>query len=362
MTNDTIDLDAFFTSAENKPSSQNNNGTPTSPASSEPSELEKEFSRLLSSFVNEDTNKILDDFFETPTKPKESFIDQDTTTKVSRNSLDNFLTSPPNDDDDGLSSFITPQTEQTSQPQASSSSQNTSTDIDDLNKELKQEEAELARAVLNFKDGIYAISAKKKLKNPKTDYNDDMLKPNYKPSIGKKIANFLIEGWDVLNNYDPENMKRLKKDANDEQFLDFASSLNDTDMQLVVISYVEILINLEICETKYEQMKEIIQKNKIKKELYEEYQMLQEKRLKFIEKVKSQKFPIDADKLINNYFKAAQKDPKGAFEALTKNPAMFTPIQFDKMKAKFFGLIKITPEDGIKMNRKIGEFIKKLKV
>ena len=159
-----------------------------------------------------------------------------------------------------------------------------------------------------------------------------------------------------------QNMKRLSKNATDEEYLVFAESLTDTDMQLAIISYVEILINLEICEVKYEQLKEIAVKNRIKKELYEEYLMLQERKNLFIEKLKEQKFPINVDKLINNYFNAAQKDSKGAFAALTKNPAMFSPIEFDKIKPKFFGLIKVTPEDGIKYNQKIGTFIKKLKI
>ena len=109
-------------------------------------------------------------------------------------------------------------------------------------------------------------------------------------------------------------------------------------------------------------MKEIATKNRIKKELYEEYISLQERKTLFIKKIKEQNFPIDADRLMNNYFKAAQKDAKGAFEALTKNPALFSPIEFNKIKPKFFGLIKVAPEDGIKINQKIGAFIKKLKI
>ena len=81
-----------------------------------------------------------------------------------------------------------------------------------------------------------------------------------------------------------------------------------------------------------------------------------------ITKLKEKDFPIDADRLINNYFRVAQKDPDGSFEALTKNPAMFSPIEFDKIRPKFFGLIKVTPEDGIKANQKIGKFVKNLKV
>ncbi len=227
---------------------------------------------------------------------------------------------------------------------------------------LKDEERELARAISNFQDGVYALADKKNFKMPETEYTEEALKPNYKPSVGKKIAQYMLACWDIINKYDPENMKRLSKDATDEDYLTFAETLTDTDMQLSIISYVEILINMEVCENSYAQRKEIIQKNRIKRELYEEYMELQERKATFIRKLKEKNFPIDADRLINGYFRAAQKDPDGSFEALTKNPAMFSPIEFDKIRPKFFGLIKVTPEDGIKANQKIGAFIKKLKV
>ena len=206
------------------------------------------------------------------------------------------------------------------------------------------------------------LSMKKNLKLPNTDYEPDMLIPNYKPSIGKKIAEYLISCWDIINKYAPEDMKRLAPDADDEGYLSFAETLNDTDLQLAIISYVEILIDIEICEVSYEQKKEIMIKNRIKRELYEEYMELQERKKMFIAKLKEKNFPIDVDRLINNYFRAAQKDADGSFEALVKNPAMFSPIQMEKIKPKFFGLIKVTPEDGVKANQKIGAFVKKLKV
>jgi len=277
--------------------------------------------------------------------------------------LDGFVSAPVSNSSGGLDGFVnTPQT--TSSPSGeldSLISESVTPETEDTNS-LKAEEQELARAVSNFKDGVTAMASNKNLKMPQTDYEESMLIPNYKPSVGKKIAQYLLACWDVINKYDPENMKRLSPDAGDEEFLSFAESLNDTYMQLAIISYVEILINIEICEVSYEQKKELLLKNKIKRELYEEYMELQERKNMFIQKLKEKNFPIDADKLINNYFRAAQKDADGAFDALTKNPAMFSRIEVEKLKPKFFGLIKVTPEDGIKVNQKIGKFIKNLKV
>lgn len=248
----------------------------------------------------------------------------------------------------GLDSMVTPPAEQEATTKESSG--------------LKEEERELAQKIKNFQDSMGVISMKKNLKTPTTDYMPEMLIPNYKPSIGKKIAEYLLASWDIINKYAPEDMKRLAPDADDEGYLSFAETLNDTDLQLAIISYVEILIDIEICEVSYEQKKEIMIKNRIKKELYEEYMALQERKKLFIAKLKEKNFPIDVERLMNNYFRAAQKDPDSSFEALTKNPAMFAPIQMEKIKPKFFGLIKVTPEDGIKANQKIGAFIKKLKV
>lgn len=297
--------------------------------------LEDEFAKLLNDFINQDTAP------SNITKNQEPVISQTTT---NTENLDAFISN------DSLGNK--PISQQTNTPIENTAEKNT----------LKTEEMELSQAINRFQEGMNYISNAKNLKLPKTDYNKTMLQPNYKPSVGKIIAQYLVSCWDIVNKYDPENMKRLSPTANDEEYLTFAETLNDTSLQLVIISYVEILINIEICEVKYKQKKEIAVKNRIKKELYEEYQKLQERKQIFIRKLKEKNFPIDVDRLINNYFRAAQKDSKGAFEALTKNPATFSPIEFEKLHTRFFGLIKVTPEDGIKANQKIGKFIKKLKV
>jgi hypothetical protein len=82
---------------------------------------------------------------------------------------------------------------------------------------------------------------------------------------------------------------------------------------------------------------------------------------KYIDAIKKKEFPIDAERLVNNYFRLSNKDPEGSFKALVNNPATYAPIDFSKIKARFFGLIKVKPQDGIRINRKIGDFLKKLK-
>lgn len=353
MSDDKQGLDSFLTQETSAPKQE-----------TQTVNLEDEFAKLLNNFI---TEKVDNKETSQPSQPAAPASD----------GLDSFITqSQPAAT--GLDSFLTP-TQETQSVNSNVSTQNnnsldalitnvevpapvTVNETENSENPMHSEEQELARAVTNFQDGVYALADKKNLKMPQTDYRNEMLVPNYKPSVGKKIAQYLLACWDLINKYDPENMSRLSPDANDEEYLTFAESLSDTDMQLSIISYVEILINMEICEVQYEQKKELALKNRIKKELYEEYMELQERKNIFKQKLKEKNFPIDTDKLIDNYFRAAQKDAEGAFQALTKNPAMFSPIQFEKMRPRFFGLIKVTPEDGIKANQKIGEFIKKLKV
>lgn len=384
-------LDAFLSTDE--PNNTKDN-TPPVQEEAKPAggtSLEDEFTRLLNDFISdnsgststepqtepapsasfESTDSGLDSFATEESVPQEGGLDSFATSEPESGGLDDFSSSP--SESGGLDGFVSPEQEG---QQSLSDFQDTETgelldtlispgeESEEKTEEggLKSEEQELARAIANFKDGVEAMASSKNLKMPQTDYNETMLSPNYKPSVGKKIAQYLLDCWDVINKYDPENMKKLSPEAGDEEYLSFAEGLSDTYMQLAIISYVEILINLEICETSYEQKKEMAIKNRIKRELYEEYMELQERKRIFIEKLKEKNFPIDADNLINNYFRAAQKDPDGSFEALTKNPAMFSPIQFEKMHPRFFGLIKVTPEDGVKANQKIGTYIKKLKV
>lgn len=72
-------------------------------------------------------------------------------------------------------------------------------------------------------------------------------------------------------------------------------------------------------------------------------------------------FPVDGKKLITNYLKAYEKDKKEAYKVLITNPAMFAPLQMDKAKKGLFGG-KPKPEEGHRINKELGTFLKHLKV
>ncbi len=227
---------------------------------------------------------------------------------------------------------------------------------------LGPDELELAQAYANFIDPVSTIAAIHEISEPELIFKPEMMIPNYKPSVGKKIAKDAIACWDIMFQAFPDKLSMINPGASDEEFLNFAEGLSDQNLQFAIISYVEILIDIENCEITYEQKRLIAQRRRIERELYEEYQRRRERKLKFIEEVKKRNFPVDADRLINNYFKTSSKDAKGAYEALIKNPAVYAPIEFHKIKPRFFGLLKVTPKDGIRENHRLGEFLKHLKV
>lgn len=124
---------------------------------------------------------------------------------------------------------------------------------------------------------------------------------------------------------------------------------------------MEILIEIEGCELNYAERKLKAERRKIERQMYEEHQARVERSQRYIEAIRKKEFPIDAERLVKNFFKTSNKDAEGAYKMLTNNPATFAPIEINKIKPRLFGLIKVTPQDGIRVNREIGDFIKKLK-
>lgn len=223
------------------------------------------------------------------------------------------------------------------------------------------DEAELAQAYQNFITSITAISDQREIPLPTFEFEPERLNPNYKPSVGKQIVRDTLLCWDLMFTAYPEKLSTLNPNSTDEQFLNFAEGLSDQNLQLAIISYVEILIDIENCEISYEERRLKSQRRRIEKALYEEYQRRKERKERFIKAVREKHFPIDEERLINNYFKTATKDASAAYEVLTTNPAMYAPIENDKIKPRMFGLIKVKPQDGIRENHRIGAYLKKLK-
>ncbi len=228
--------------------------------------------------------------------------------------------------------------------------------------ELGSDESELAQAFINFQTSVNKLAVENLQHKFVCQFTIDSLYPNYKPSTGRVLSEDIVVGWLTLSKIYPDTVGQFPTDSSDEEFLNFAEKLQNQDLQLAVISYVEILIDMESCELSYQAKLIKYRESHIKKVMYEEYLARKERQRKFTEALAARGFPVDADRLISNYFRVAQKDFEGAYKALTTNPAIFAPIDFSKIKPRLFGLIKVTPKDGIKVNMEIGKFLKNLKV
>lgn len=231
----------------------------------------------------------------------------------------------------------------------------------DASYQLAEEEKRLYNAYCEFIKSVVNCAKEHQAEIPEFLFSAEDLLPRFSPNRTENLKEDIAACWDVLLQNESAKLAKLPYDASDEQILDFAEKISAPNLQLSLISYVETLIETDACETAYNIRKVKYQKHKIEKELYEQHQRTLEKKRLYAQAVRERNFPIDADLLINNFFKTASKDPQGAFEILTKNPATYAPIQIDKIPNRLFGLIKAGPEDGKAVNKKLGKFLAGIK-
>lgn len=297
------------------------------------------------SFSSEDFDKLLDDFISSQLEDTEDTLAELSTPVSSQNSEpDEPLSNEPETEEDNelLSEFL---------------SQIVDPDADNL----ALEEKRLFNAYKGLIAASNACGEEAEVKLPKYKFTAKDLLPRFRPSRTENLNQDIVKAWEVLIEAQPIRLTSLPANASDEQILNFAEKTTDKNLQMALVSYVETLIETDACEVAYNLRKIRYQKHKIEKKLFEEQQQRREKMRKYIEAIKKKNFPVDAEMLVNNFFKTVRKDPEGAKKILENNPATFAPILFEKIKARFFGLIKPKPEDGIKINKKIGKFLKKLK-
>ncbi len=226
---------------------------------------------------------------------------------------------------------------------------------------LAEEEKNLFDAYSNFIKSAEQIAKKNKINLPKFRIKEELLLPRYKPYLNQDFAYDTLRCWDILIKAYPSRVQNINPGASDEDLLNYAEKVTDEDLQMFIISYVETLIELEGCEIAYEKRRLKAKRKKIEKEIVEEHQRRVEKMKKYINAIEDKEFPVNAERLVNNYFKNAARDADGAYKVLTNNPATFSPIEVSKIKDRFFGLIKAKPEDGIRVNKELGNFLKNLK-
>lgn len=232
---------------------------------------------------------------------------------------------------------------------------------DENSAKLNEGERSLYRAYQNYFYAVRAMAESADRQPPAPSITAENLYPHFKPKTGRRISQDILNGWDIMLKIFPQELASLNPAGTDDELLDFAEKASDDNLQLAIISYVEILIEIEGCELNYAERKLKAERRKIERQMYEEHQARVERSQRYIEAIRKKEFPIDAERLVKNFFKTSNKDAEGAYKMLTNNPATFAPIEINKIKPRLFGLIKVTPQDGIRVNRKIGDFIKKLK-
>ena len=132
---------------------------------------------------------------------------------------------------------------------------------------------------------------------------------------------------------------------------------NDDFWRRLLMDYIEI--KQEEDEAAVEEQRTEIQKKATS--LHERIREFQKQRKEIIrhfsEKIAPEKFPINAEKMFKNYLHMADLDADKAWEALVTNPAFFSPIIVEDENGN-----RILSVEGAKeMNKKIGNFIKKMK-
>lgn len=227
---------------------------------------------------------------------------------------------------------------------------------------LAQEEQQLFTAYKGFINSVKKCAANKNIDVHNFSFSEQELLPRFNPRRMANLKNDISLCWDLILKAEGDILKDLPLDVSDEEILNFAEKINAPDLQMSLISYVETLIEIENCETAYNIRKVKYQKYKIEKELYEEQQRHIAKKRLYAQAIRDKNFPVDADLLVNNFFKAANKDLEGAQRMLEFNPATFAPILVDKIPNRFFGFIKAKPSDGIRINRELGKFLINLKI
>ena len=135
-----------------------------------------------------------------------------------------------------------------------------------------------------------------------------------------------------------------------------------TTADQIILAYLHLMIDMIMVRKKMELLdtnEEIEKTIGTIKDLDAEEKDIKER---MVTAVKRKHFPVDAKKLVNNYFSLAKRDPDKAYETLITNPLFFSPIILERMPKKFFGLIKPSAKDAMIVNKQMASFFKSLKV
>ena len=186
-------------------------------------------------------------------------------------------------------------------------------------------------------------------------------------SVDEDIYDALLSDLDELAPFIPGMERVMHSKMSVEDLIDrevSRASQQDvlTSAQQIVLAFLLVLSDMKMVRQKLA-LHEI---DKEQQDIVDGIRSMEEeeKAMKhdFIVAIQRKGFPVNATKLINNYFTLAKKDPEKAYQTLITNPLYFSPIQMDRLPKKFFGLISAGPKEARAVNKRLASFLKNLKV
>ena len=122
---------------------------------------------------------------------------------------------------------------------------------DENSAKLNEGERSLYRAYQNYFYAVRAMAESADRQPPAPSITAENLYPHFKPKTGRRISQDILNGWDIMLKIFPQELASLNPAGTDDELLDFAEKASDDNLQLAIISYVEILIEIEGCELNY---------------------------------------------------------------------------------------------------------------
>jgi len=169
-----------------------------------------------------------------------------------------------------------------------------------------------------------------------------------------KMAPFINGLADVLAS------KKPPEEIIDETLNQLEGRETTTDEQ-IVLAYLSVQVDLALVAKKLTLKASQKEITRIIDDIKGMQQEEKDTKKRFIEAIERKHFPVDAEKLINNYFTLSKKDPDKAYETLITNPLFFSPIQPERMSKKLFGSNGLSPKEAMAVNKQLASFLKNLK-
>ena len=165
----------------------------------------------------------------------------------------------------------------------------------------------------------------------------------------------------------PEMQRILNTDAPlddliEEEIAYMEDSEDSSVGEQLVVSYLLVMADMEIMMRKAQSRRMREERENLIEEIQDNENEELEIQKAFVNALKKENFPVDAEKLIKNYFNFARKEPEKAYQLLTTNPLFFAPVQTEKLPKKFFGLVKAGPKEASAVNKRLASFLKKVKI